>query len=116
MAPHLILAWLSAFLAVIVVVLAVVGGIRHAMPRFAIDRAILATEVSLGLALFSGVLELATTTGPSDGLHFVYAAVALIALPIGRLWGGIERGPRPWPLAIAGLVLLGVLIRLGQTG
>src|SRR5437762_1082544 len=116
MALHLILAWLSAAFAAAVVLLAIVGGMRHAVHRFAIDRAILATEATVGLALASGLLQLASGPGPHDGLHFIYAAVALVALPIGRAWGGLTRGPRPWPLALAGTVLLGVLIRLAQTG
>jgi hypothetical protein len=116
LALHLILAWLSALLAAVVLALVIAGGLRQAMPRFAIDRAILATEASVGLALLSGLFQLATSAGPADGLHFVYAAVALLALPIGRAWRGMEPGPRPWPLTIAAIVLLGVLIRLAQTG
>jgi hypothetical protein len=113
---HVALAWLSAMFDALVVLLAIGGGLRHRMPRFAIDRAILATEAWVGLALLTGLLSLAGGRGPADPLHFLYAVVALAALPVGRAWQGLARGPRPWPLAIAGIVLLGVLVRLAQTG
>jgi hypothetical protein len=116
MTIHLALAWVAAVLDGLVLALAVVGGLRHRMARFAIDRAILATEAGIALALVSGLFQLATTPGPRDPLHFVYALVALAALPAGRAWLGLGRGPRPWPLAIAGVIVLGVLVRLAQTG
>jgi hypothetical protein len=113
---HVALAVLTAGLALVVAAVTIVGAIRHATLRFAIDRAILATEAAVALALLAGLPELATTPGPRDGLHLVYAVVALGALPAGRAWRGFAQGPRPMPIGIACVVLLGVLVRLAQTG
>jgi hypothetical protein len=113
---HLGLAIAAGALGVLVAGLTLVGAVRRTMPRFAIDRALLAAEVAVGLAILSGAVDLAATGGPHDGLHLVYAGVALVALPIGRAWRGLARGPRPTPLAIATVVLIGVLVRLAQTG
>jgi len=113
---HLALAVLAAALAVGVAALAIVGRLRGSIPRFAIDRAVLATELVIALAIVSGLLDVSSTGGPHDGLHLLYAIVAIVALPIGRTWRGLARGPRAVPLTIAAVVLLGVLVRLAQTG
>jgi hypothetical protein len=113
---HGALAVLAAALALVVVLLAVAAALRHAPLRLATDRAILATEAAVALALLAGLPELATGQGPRDGLHVVYAVVAIVALPVGRGWGGLARGPRPLPVGLAGVILLGVLVRLAQTG
>jgi hypothetical protein len=113
---HLALAWIAAALDAVVAVLLIAGALRHAQPRFAIDRAILAVEAAVGLALLSGALALVAGPGPHDGLHLVYAVIALVALPIGRAWRGLATGPRPIPLGIGVVVLFGVLVRLAQTG
>jgi hypothetical protein len=113
---HLALAVVAGVLAALVGGLAIVGRLRGAMPRFAIDRTVLAAEAVIGLAAASGLVQLATGSGPHDGLHLIYAAVALLALPVGRAWRGLVRGPRTVPLVIAAAVLLGVLVRLAQTG
>jgi hypothetical protein len=113
---HLGLAWLAGALVALVVVAAMLGRARGKMSRFAIDRLILAAEAAVALAIITGLLEVAGGSLPGDQLHAVYAAVALVGLPIGRGWRGISSGPAPVPLIVAGLVVLGVLVRLAQTG
>lgn len=116
MSLHLALAIIAAGLALVVGGLAVAASVRGAMARFAMDRAILATEAVVAVAIVTGLVQLGATSGPRDGLHLLYAAVALLALPVARAWRGGRRGPQPLPLAIGALVLLGVLVRLAQTG
>jgi hypothetical protein len=54
---------------------------------------------------------------PREGLHFVYALLALAIVPVGRnLSDGWSARPRGLAVAVASLVALGVLVRLFQTG
>jgi hypothetical protein len=64
-----------------------------------------------GLGLYLGGAR------PRDGLHFVYAVVALLVLPAGD-WVAARRGPRTAAVAalVTALVALVVIWRLFQTG
>jgi hypothetical protein len=85
--------------------------------RFWVDRAIL-----LGIALATidallGIVLLAVGHAPMDLLHVVYGGVALVVLPAAR-WAGRSGDLRRRALWVAAgcVVLLGVLLRLVQTG
>jgi hypothetical protein len=55
--------------------------------------------------------------GPADPLHFVYAMVALVALPVVRLEAMRRRSTRVgWWVCAGGLITLGALLRLWATG
>lgn len=91
--------------------------------RFAVDRALLLVVALVALALIAGLLVAAGGDRPADPLHFLYGLVALLALPGGRALGGRLSVPGPagrsrraaWN-AVAAAVLLGVGLRLLQTG
>jgi len=63
-----------------------------------------------------GLLLLGTGARPREWLHFLYAAVALAAVPVAARLAALE--PRRGGLyhAAAGLLLLGILYRLTTTG
>jgi len=84
----------------------------------AADRLILALLVLVAVAVALGpVLALGRGSGPSDPLHLVYAAVALLAMPVLRLEAMRRRSARAgWWICAGGLVTLGALLRLWATG
>jgi hypothetical protein len=75
------------------------------------------TVVVLALAGALGGLLALGGPGPAEGLHIVYGALAVAALPVGAL-AASGRDPRrrmvTW--TIAGFVLLILILRLFQTG
>lgn len=139
---HRALTVLAAALATGVLVLAPVGRLvsRPDRPtptalRAAVDWLIVAVPLLAALAALLGVVLFAGTGGPRDGLHAVYAVVAIVTLPLARILGA---GPPPDPdgpdeavddmvpgeltrrlttwLALGALVTVGVLLRLAATG
>jgi hypothetical protein len=110
---QLALGLIVGAIAVATSAIAVAGWLRPPMSRLWLDRAVLAGTGAALVAALTGALAFATATGPGDPLHFVYAIVAVAALPIARAWGS---APRPGPMLVGGLVLLGVTVRLFQTG
>ena len=84
--------------------------------RFARDRAILAAAVLTALAALSGLALLATTNGPHEVLHLVYATAALLTLPVARFGGGALSRHRSASVALGALITLALVVRLYQTG
>jgi hypothetical protein len=82
-----------------------------------VDRAILAGVPCAALAGLTGAALAVGGRGPGDPLHYLYALLALSAVPIGRAVGGRhgDTGLRV-PLAIACLIGIGAIVRLYQTG
>lgn len=114
---HATLALLAGALdAAVLAVVVLAAARRQPLPPRLLDRLILALEGTVGLAIAVGLGQVVAGQRPADGLHLLYALVALIAMPIGRSWRGLARGPRVVPLALAGVVVAGVLVRLLQTG
>jgi hypothetical protein len=100
--------------------LLLVGVIAQLRPqRVPIQLTLLARRILIAAAsgaVVLGLLLLATGSRPKEGLHFLYAALALGVVPVtARL---AAREPRRGGLyhALAGLLLLGVLYRLTTTG
>ncbi len=96
---------------------AIALGLGARAARRWLDRAILVALVLAGINAITGLVMLASGSRPSDLLHVVYAAAALIVLPVAR-WAGRrpEPGRRAMWVAAGSLVLAGILLRLGQTG
>ena len=115
-AVHHAIAAVVAVLAVAIGMLAGIGAVRGRLALTWIDRAILVLELVVLLGIATGLLRFLATGGPSDGLHALYAIVAVGALPIARLWRGLGPPPSGVYLLIGALVVLGVTVRLVQTG
>lgn len=75
------------------------------------------TGLVVGLAAVLGIGVAATDHVPRDPLHIVYGALALGVVPGAAIVAGGRTGPRQavvW--AIAGIVLVILIMRLFQTG
>ncbi|HET7028218.1 MAG TPA: hypothetical protein VFI28_11055 [Candidatus Limnocylindrales bacterium] len=85
--------------------------------RFLVDRAILVGVALVAIDALVGIALLAVGHAPMDLLHVVYGGVALVVLPAAR-WAGRSSDLRRRALWVAAgcVVLLGVLLRLAQTG
>jgi hypothetical protein len=85
--------------------------------RVLVDRAVLAAIVAAGSAAIVGLVVYVVAGPPSDALHVVYGAVAVVVIPVVR-YAARRAAPRRLSalLGIAALAMLGVLVRLWQTG
>lgn len=112
---HLYLAWLVVALVVVLGLVAGVGALRRsdAPPLYVgIRRFVLGL---LGLQVLVGAVLLVIGHRPHDGLHLMYAALALAALPVAGALG--RKSPRPALYEVGGaVVLLGIVFRLFGTG
>jgi hypothetical protein len=115
-AAHLSLAWIVGGAGAAVTLVAALGWVRPPINRLWLDRTILLAEAAIVLGVLSGGTVLAAGSRPTDPLHYLYAAIALLALPVVRAWGGPLAGRRPGVMLLGSLVLLGVTLRLFQTG
>lgn len=117
MAPiHVVLAWAAVAAGVALLVVAVATAAGRTASYRALDAAILAQIATTGAAAIAGlVLPLAGST-IRDPLHLVYAAVALLAAPIGRYAGRGDARRIGRYAVVAGLVVLGSTLRLFMTG
>ncbi len=112
---HRVLAIVVAFSGVVAAVVAL-GWWRFGRPgRLAVDRAVLGAIVVVLVAIGSGVVLLALGSRPADGLHLLYAAVALLVLPAVRFPAAFARR-RGLAIGVGGLVLVALVVRLAQTG
>jgi len=112
---HLATALLVAVSALVVVAVAVIGRVRGRDVRFALDRAILTGLAFVAIGIVLGLVILVTGGRPADPLHLLYAIVALAILPIARFWDRLA-GHRLLAVGIGGLILVGLVVRLFQTG
>ena len=65
----------------------------------------------------SGLVMLSAGSRPSEGLHLLYAIVAITLIPLARSFVGRAQGRRASLLLLAGFVVLGaVMYRLYTTG
>ncbi len=115
---HLALFAVTAVIAAALLVVSAAGLVSGSYPRLWIDRLILAGLAGVALTTVVGPALILSGEQPSDGLHFLYAAVAWLALPVGRAVSGSMKTARRRGTAIvvAAIVLLGVLLRLYMTG
>jgi hypothetical protein len=116
-------AWIAVGAAVAAVALGVAGlvGARSSGPtgrvRRWIDRIVLGLLGLVVAAALVGAIVLLVVGPPSDWLHLLYAAIALLAAPAARLIAGWRHSARVGLWMTAGsLVTLGALLRLWVTG
>ena len=92
--------------------------------RSLVDAGIVIVLVAVGVGALTGLSLPLAGAGPRDPLHALYAAAAMVSLPIARVIGARRDPPRDaatgrglarWLIAGA-LVTLGLLFRLWQTG
>lgn len=114
-AIHLAVAILAAICGGLLALVMVAGAFGHRDVRFAIDRAILVALGAVAIGILIGLVMLATGARPADPLHFLYAAVALVLLPIVRFWDRLA-GHQAIAVGIGGIVLVALVLRLFQTG
>jgi hypothetical protein len=75
------------------------------------------TGLVIGLAAALGVGVAITDHAPHDLLHVVYGVLAVGALPGAAIVAGARTGPRQTVVwAVAGIVLVILILRLFQTG
>jgi hypothetical protein len=112
---HRALAIVVAFGGVVVAIVAI-GWSRFGRPgRLAVDRALLGAIVIVIVAIGSGLVLLAAGSRPADGLHLLYAAVALLVLPAVRFPAAFARR-RGLAIGVGAVVLVALVVRLAQTG
>lgn len=94
-------------------ILAVAG--RAGGPAF--ERFQAATASILIFAAASGLILLATGARPADGLHLLYAIVAIALIPLARSFVGGASARAAGVLYVAAFVVLGAIVyRLVTTG
>lgn len=83
----------------------------------AFDRFQAAVVAALIIGAASGLLRLASGASPVDGLHLLYAAIAIGLIPLARSFMGRAGGRGPAALLLVAFVVLGALVfRLFTTG
>lgn len=88
---------------------------RAASPRFEQYQAAVVSLVIVGAA--SGLLLLATGAGPADGLHLLYALIAIALIPLARSFLGRAHGRGAGALLLVAFVVMGAIVyRLFTTG
>ena len=82
------------------------------------DRTILVAMVVVLANWLAGAWIVVTGGRPTDPLHYLYAVLALAALPVTRFAGAGAAWDRRRPLVVAlgAVVLVGLVVRLAQTG
>ena len=112
---HRVIAFLSAAAIGVLLLVVLAGAVTHREQRFARDRAILAAIALVAIAALVGLLQLASGGPPDDPLHLMYAAVALLILPLVRFWDRLA-GRRTLAIGTGTVILALLLLRLFQTG
>lgn len=112
---HRVLALLVATSGVALSVVVLIGALTRRPMRFARDRIILLAVALVAVGAVTGLVMLAAGDRPDDGLHLLYGAVAVLVLPLVRLWGPLSRR-RALAVGAGGIVLALLVLRLFQTG
>lgn len=91
--------------------------IRSERARASLDKARSALVALVGLQIVVGLVMLATGDEPGESLHFLYAGLALVALPAASSFA-FEAPPkaRAGVLGAAGILILAMIWRLWVTG
>ena len=84
-------------------------------PRFEQYQAAVVSFLIVGAA--SGLLLLGSGSRPTDGLHLLYAAIAIAIIPLARSFLGRMRGRSAGAFLLVAFVVLGAVVyRLFTTG
>lgn len=90
---------------------------RRAPPGWLADRVDFVLLLALIVASASGLGILVGGGGPKEGLHFLYAVLAIGILPVaGYLTRRMQPVARASATILAALVVLVIVVRLFQTG
>lgn len=114
---HLWLFVVTLALAVVLFAVSLIGAVQSRFRTLLVDRLILAALAALALTSLIGPPLLISGQQPPDRLHFLYAGLAWVALPIARYAarsGDARR--RGIALIVGTAVLLGACLRLYMTG
>ena len=113
-------AWVAIAAAVVTGLLVVLGaldGLGVVAGKRWLDRLLIALLAILVVAAILGPGIVVGVRPPSDPLHYLYAVVAIGAVPAARYAAGRRAAPRVgWWVAVGGLVTLAALLRLWGTG
>jgi hypothetical protein len=113
-------AWVATAAAVVASLLVfggVLDGLGAVHGRRWLDRLLIVLLILLGVALVLGPGIVVGLRPPSDPLHYVYAVLAVAALPAGRYVAGRRGSSRiGWWVAAGGIITLAALYRLWVTG
>lgn len=83
----------------------------------AFERLQAAVVAALVVGAASGLLQLVAGASPADGLHLLYAAIAIGLIPLARSFMGRASGRGPAAFLLVAFVVLGALVyRLFTTG
>jgi hypothetical protein len=83
----------------------------------AFERLQAAVVAALIVGVASGLIMIAAGARPAEGLHLLYAVIALALIPLARSFLGRAGGRAPAALLLVAFVVLGaVLYRLFTTG
>jgi hypothetical protein len=114
---HAALAWIAVVGAVAVVAAALPTAAGRTASYRLLDLAILGLVGSTSAALLAGLVLLLLGHRPSEALHFLYAAVALAALPIARYAMRNQSASQMARVAaLGGVIVLVSVLRLFMTG
>jgi hypothetical protein len=92
--------------------------------RSIVDAGVVIVLIAVGVGAATGLILPTQGPGPTDPLHALYAVAAAVAVPVARVIGARRDPPRDratgrglarW-LVAGGLITLGLLFRLSQTG
>jgi hypothetical protein len=113
---HTALAWVAVAGAVAVVLAALPAAAGRTESYRLLDLAILVQIGTVAAAVMAGLLLL-PRGGPADGLHFLYAVVALAGVPAVR-YAARDRNVKSMArlVALAGLVVVVSIARSFMTG
>ncbi|HEY0443418.1 MAG TPA: hypothetical protein VGC90_04265 [Candidatus Limnocylindrales bacterium] len=114
---HLALAWVAVVAAASTVVAGAILAAGRSRSYALLDKVILVQAVAAAAAGIVGLALVATGGAVRDLLHVVYAAVAVGTI-IGTRYAVHSHDPRRagrW-IAVAGVIVLGAMIRLFMTG
>jgi len=114
---HAWAATASAVLAVGLVILGSLDGLGVVRAVRWLDRLIVVLLVAVCVAGFLGPILVLAVAPPAELIHFLYAAIALLATPLARLESMRRHSARVgWWVAAGGLLTLGAVLRLWATG
>jgi hypothetical protein len=114
---HAASAVATAVCGVAIGVLGLIAAVTGRQLRLTLDRLVLVGLVAAGVAIVTGPVLWWLGRQPRDPLHQLYAVAAAVVLPLARFvplardWRRRAAG-----LAAGGLLVVGLVVRLAQTG